>query len=388
VERRKGPFPCFNLAQTPRLLLHPLSIYASIKNMTNLMIKKINSGLKFLLSDIHKRYHLNLVSDTLFKHMQEFVLRKGKRIRPLLFLLAYKGYSRRTRINEKKLFASSAAIELLHDFMLIHDDVIDNSDVRRGKPTLHRLFEKKIKINPKEAIGAKLAIVAGDILYAVAIEALLSIDESPKRKEQALRQLVAAAAYTGAGEFLDVLSSLRPLEKMTQKDVFLNYTLKTARYTFECPLLMGATLAGADQKEIRKLSSLGLAAGQAFQLYDDFLDLFGTEKIIGKPILTDLNESKKTLLVFKAYRRLGKKQKKLLILLLNKKNKKRSDLKVFRDLIVQSGSYQDCQSTLERLQRKATRLISELKIRKREKDVLKNLITNISASMPSFKISS
>jgi geranylgeranyl diphosphate synthase type I len=386
------------------------------------MIKKINSSLKILLKDIHKRYHLNLVSDTLFKHMQEFVLRKGKRVRPLLFILAYTGYSQRSRINEEKLYSSSVAIELLHDFMLIHDDVIDNSDLRRGKPTLHRLFETKIKmeptranargffkaecpsghnhprlgrrdfrprgINPKGTIGPKLAIIAGDILYAVAIKALLSIDEDPKRKEQALHQLVAAAAYTGAGEFLDVISSHRPLEKLTQKEIFLNYTLKTARYTFECPLIMGATLAGADQKEVKKLSSLALAAGQAFQLYDDFLDLFGTEKVIGKPILTDLNESKKTLLVFRAYQKLGKKQKKLLKILLTKKNKKRSDLECFRDLIVQSGSYQDCQATLVRLQRKATRLISELKIREKEKNILKNLITNISSSMPSFKIPS
>ncbi|MFH0876785.1 MAG: polyprenyl synthetase family protein, partial [Candidatus Omnitrophota bacterium] len=277
-------------------------IYVTMAGMIEAYLKKINQGLADLLTDVNRRYGLSRISPQLARYSKEFVLRKGKRIRPLLFVFGYEGYTCRPTADIRGLFTSAASIELLHDFMLIHDDVIDKSALRRGKPTLHKLFDQKIRLADHAKIGPELAIVAGDILFAVAIEALLAIRENPERKELALRKLVATAAHTGAGEFIDVVFGHQRLEDLTEKDVFLTYTLKTAKFTVECPLVMGALLAGAKRQEIGRLSSLGIAAGQAFQLYDDFLDLFASQKIIGKPVLSDLVEAKKTLMVIKAYR--------------------------------------------------------------------------------------
>jgi len=346
-------------------------------------VRRINKALKRLFRDIDRRYRLRKISPVLFDACRDFVLRPGKRIRPVLFLLAYEGYAKKRRTPTPGLFAASAAIELLHDYMLIHDDVIDRSATRRGEPTLHRVFDKNVRTASGAAIGASLAVVAGDILFALAIEAFLAVREDPRRKETALRHLVATAAYTGAGEFIDIVLGHARLAALRKKDIALTYIYKTAKYTFECPLLMGATLAGAAPSEQRKLSRLGLAAGVAFQIYDDFLDTFGTEELIGKPVLTDLAESKKTLLAYAAWRRLKGADKRRFQAVFEKKKKTTRDLKTFKDLVIASGAYAFCQGRMRHLQREALDIYKSLAIKKRERLLLGALIERLSpAKMP------
>ncbi|MGE5280173.1 MAG: polyprenyl synthetase family protein, partial [Deltaproteobacteria bacterium] len=221
-------------------------------------VRRINTSLRNFFRDADRRYRLRTISPVLFDSCREFVLRPGKRLRPLLFLLAYQGYKRAGGRQTTGLFTASAAVELLHDYMLIHDDVIDRASTRRGKPTLHRIFDKKIATVSGVRIGQELAVVAGDILFALAIESFLAIRENPRRKEEALRHLVATAAYTGTGEFIDVVFGHTALDAIRARDVTNTTIYKTAKYTFECPLLMGAALAGAPAREKRALSRLGL----------------------------------------------------------------------------------------------------------------------------------
>ena len=358
----------------------------SITHVIDAYVTKINAALRDLLSDANKRYSLGIISDALFRCSKDFILRKGKRIRPLLFVLSYKGYTKRISYSDRRLFTSAASIELLHDFMLIHDDVIDNSELRRGKPTLHKIFDSNIRLPDKAKIGASLAIVAGDIIFALAIESILSIDEGIEKKEKALKNLVQTAAYTGAGEFIDVVFGHRTIDQLSEHDIFLAYTLKTAKYTFECPLLMGAILAGAPDQELKKLSKLGLAAGQAFQIYDDFLDLFASEKTIGKPVLTDLAESKKTLLVFKAYKNSGPNEKKRFREIFEKNSKTLTDLADLRRIVVKSGSYDYCLKKMSSLQEKAARLCVSLKMKKAYRKALEYVIFKLSPSNMPFKL--
>ncbi|MFA5038593.1 MAG: polyprenyl synthetase family protein [Candidatus Omnitrophota bacterium] len=348
--------------------------------MIDVYLSKINRGIKDILDQARRRYKLRQVSDHLFAFTKEFVLRKGKRIRPLLFILSYKGYAARPTTDESGLFISAASIELLHDYMLIHDDVIDKSQLRRGKPTLHKMFDRQMKFKDGAKIGEELAIVAGDILFALAIESFTTVQEDLRRKEKTLKKLVETAAFTGAGEFIDVVSGHQSIDELTEKKILLNYTLKTARYTFECPLLMGALLAGAPAAEQNKLSSLGLASGQAFQIYDDMLDLFASEKVIGKPVLTDLNESKKTLLIFRAYQRLSGTKRRSLRQILEKENKTLTDLKELRALIVESGSYESCLKIMTNLQNKALGLCRDLRMETAHKKMLCAVIEKLSPS--------
>src|SRR3989338_2389051 len=298
--------------------------------------KNIDQSLTVFMDRVKDDYKFQLVKPILYESIREFSLRKGKRIRPLLLILSYMGYSRRNKKISVSLYNASTCMEMLHNFMLIHDDIIDRSNLRRGKPTLHKLLGKTNRTNRREKLGYDLGIIAGDIVYALAIDAFLSIKESPKRKERALKYFIQTAAFTAMGEFIDTVYGVEQLSKVKEKDVFLNYTLKTARYTFDCPLVVGAILAGAKNKDIKLLSDLGNLIGQAFQIQDDIIGIFGSQKNIGKSILSDLAESKKTILVCHAYEKLRGQKKKTFMKYFNKPKKTYVDLLAVRKIFIKS----------------------------------------------------
>jgi geranylgeranyl diphosphate synthase type I len=306
--------------------------------MLNAYRKKIDQSLAAFLTKVKKDFSLGLVSPVLYEAIREFSLREGKRIRPLLWVLSYKGYCPAGKKIPRSLYNASTCIEFLHNFMLIHDDIIDCADLRRGKPTMHRMLRNTIPCPDPDKLGTDLAIIAGDLVYALAIDAFLSIEEDPARKERALKYFVRTAAITALGEFIDTVHGLDTLEHIREKDVFLNYSLKTARYTFDGPLVTGAILAGAEASEIRRLSRLGLLIGQAFQIQDDVIGVFETEKRIGKSILSDLEEKKKTLLIVHAYRTLKGRKRKEFLRLFNKPRKNLYDLSDIKRMLVDSGS--------------------------------------------------
>ena len=102
--------------------------------------KNIDTSLASFLKTVKKEYKLHLASPLLFESIQEFSLREGKRLRPLLLILTYKAYSPKNKTISRELYNASTCMEFLHNFMLIHDDIIDRSDLRRGKPTLHKVL--------------------------------------------------------------------------------------------------------------------------------------------------------------------------------------------------------------------------------------------------------
>ncbi|MFC1480374.1 polyprenyl synthetase family protein [Candidatus Omnitrophota bacterium] len=347
--------------------------------------KDVDSALGTYLKELKTDLDMGRVSPLLYSGIKDFLQRDGKRIRPILFLISYQGYTKRKQFSYQKLLRSSLSLELLHDFFLVHDDVIDNSDLRRGKPTLHRFFNSALGVGAKNELGPNLSIAAGDIIFALAVKALLSFDENPTRKQQALLEFVKAAASTGMGEFIDVLNNIKKIEKITEKDILTTYTLKTAKYTFECPLVIGAILAGATSGELNKLSRLGIALGQAFQIQDDLLDIFSTAKKIGKPVLSDLNESKKTLPAWKTYKKLTIKDKKLLARLLEKNKKTYSDLLAFRKLIKSTGAHNWCLNKIMSLLQEADSILGGVRMKKKYRTLLKRFIENFISNTCAFK---
>jgi len=345
--------------------------------MLNKLKHDIDLEIKTLISKEGRDFEHNKESRLLYSGIKDFIGRSGKRIRPILFLISYLGYAGRKNYSYRDLLKSSLSVELLHDFLLVHDDVIDKSDLRRGKPTMHRFFNSKLGLAAGNEIGPNLSIVAGDIIFAMAIEALQAFDEDTRRKEKALSLLTKAAKSTGIGEFLDVINDIQSIEKITEKNVLLTYTLKTAKYTFEAPLQIGAALAGAADKEAEKLSRMAVALGGAFQIQDDLLDVFSSSKKTGKPVLSDLNESKKTLLVWKTYENLQAKDKRALKSLLNKKKKTYNDLIRIKKFIMSSGSHSYCLEVVKLLRDEALMACEQLKIKKRYKNILLKFIKDL-----------
>lgn len=281
-------------------------------------------------------FGLENISPLLSASITEFVLRPGKRIRPILFVLGYKSYCR----SEKPgLYTSSLAMELLHDFMLIHDDIIDRSDTRRGKPSMHALLAKTARFSERiKFSGQDLAIVAGDVLYAMAVHTFLAIQEEPARKERGLKKFIEAALYTGAGEFIELAAGGKAIGEISESEIYTIYDYKTAFYTFASPLSIGATLAGAPKKETERLFSFGLYLGRAFQIQDDILGLYGNEKDIGKSTMTDLQEAKKTLLIWKAYESCGKTRRRKIVSILRKRTVSPQDAVFIKSLVSSTGA--------------------------------------------------
>jgi geranylgeranyl diphosphate synthase type I len=339
--------------------------------------KEIDQSLADFLSKIKKEYRLHLVSPILYQSIREFSLREGKRIRPLLLLLSYLGYSPAGKKLSRQTYNASTCIEFLHNFMLIHDDIIDCSDLRRGRPTMHRLLKKTIPCADPEKLGTDLAIIAGDIVYALAIDAFLSINEKPARKEQALKYFIQTAAFTAMGEFIDTVHGVDRLDRVKEKDVFLNYSLKTARYTFDCPLVTGAILAGAPEQETKLLAEFGLQIGQAFQIQDDIIGIFETEKAIGKSILSDLQERKKTLLVVHAYRTLKGRQRTEFLSLFNKPRITVADLAAVKKIFLASGSLAYALQSMKQRSLRAEEILNSLAMRKTYRDLIRRSLFNL-----------
>lgn len=297
---------------------------------------RIEKELPHFITTFNKRYYIQKISPLLFEIIKDFIMRSGKRIRPILFVVSYQGFSKK---NSHGLYSSAIAIELLHDFMLVHDDIIDKSDMRRNKPSMHAMLNKHLVQYPQAKFnGQDLSIVVGDIMYAMAIDAFLSINEQSQRKEKALKAFTQAAAFTGAGEFIELLAGIKSLDKINSSDIYKIYDYKTARYTFCAPLITGAILAGANKKNIDILERFGIYLGRAFQIKDDILGIFGDSKKTGKSILSDLQEAKKTLLIWYAYRHGTTDNKKTIKNIFSQKKIGLDELNTMKDIIQKTGS--------------------------------------------------
>lgn len=219
----------------------------------------------------------------------KFIMGGGKRLRPAF---VYFGYKAAGGMDEEIILRAAVPIELVHAGALVHDDVIDNSDLRRGKPTVHRVFEENLG---SAETGRSTAIVAGDLILALADRTMSEYPYFDDRFRVARRFFDQMCVEINYGEHLDVIGNLMGL--VDEDWVMKVMQFKTAGYTVEKPLLIGAALTGADQKVLETLSRYGTPLGIAFQIKDDILGMFGNEAEMGKPVDSDLREGKKTLLV-------------------------------------------------------------------------------------------
>jgi geranylgeranyl diphosphate synthase type I len=228
--------------------------------------------------------------------LHDFVLTGGKRLRGML---AMEGFRAIAAHETTDALPAAVAIELLHAFLLIHDDIIDQDELRRGKPTFHFRYRERLSprlpTNAVERLAGSMAILGGDLLCALAVEQLNATVTAGEYRQAALHIFCQLIQDTGYGELLDVLAVHD--KELTEDDVLRIYRLKTARYSFEGPLIIGATLAGASAEQLQALSGFAIPLGIAFQLQDDLIGMFGDVESIGKPVGSDIKEGKRTPLV-------------------------------------------------------------------------------------------
>ena len=202
---------------------------------------------------------------------------------------------------------AAAALELLHGSALVHDDYMDASDTRRGRPSVHRAFTARHLAEgwrgDPEQYGAAAAILLGDLLLSWADELLRTCGSSPERVLAALRFFDTTRSEVIGGQFLDVSVQARGAADVEQSMTVLRY--KSAKYSVERPLHVGAALAGGSEAIVATLTAYGVPLGEAFQLRDDLLGVFGDPEVTGKPAGDDLTEGKRTVLVALALKELA-----------------------------------------------------------------------------------
>src|SRR3954447_8427267 len=203
------------------------------------------------------------------------------------------------RLGEDALVPACASLELLHASALVHDDFMDASDSRRGRPATHRTFEiehrgSRWRGDP-EQYGAAGAILLGDLLLSWSDELLRRCGLPAERLAPALDVLDLTRTEVIAGQFLDVSAQARGHADVDAAMTVLRY--KSAKYSIERPLQLRASLAGATADQLEELAAFGLPLGEAFQLRDDLLGVFGDPDTTGKPAGDDLVEGKRTVLV-------------------------------------------------------------------------------------------
>jgi len=328
--------------------------------------KQIDQELSKFIKDVKKDYSLDKISPLLYSSIKDFILRDGKRIRPIFFVISYLGFCKK---RAKNLIRSSLSIELLHDFMLIHDDIIDKSDTRRGKPSMHKMINNYLERFPNlKFSGQDLSIVVGDIIYAIAINSFLEIKEDPLRKEQALRKFVEAALFTGSGEFIELLAATLKLNKLTLRQIYKIYDYKTGNYTFSTPLIIGATLAGASDIDKQKLKEYGILLGRAFQIKDDILGIFANQKDTGKSQITDIQEEKRTILIWSAYQNSSKENKEIIEQILTKQEVTKQDINTIKKIIEDSGALKFAKEEISNYLAKSQQIMKTIKMKNKQKE--------------------
>jgi geranylgeranyl diphosphate synthase, type I len=296
--------------------------------------REIEAYFERVIKETKKRDRL--VAESL-EYVKKFILAGGKRLRPALMYYGYIGAGGKER---KKMIKTAVSIELIHAFLLIHDDIIDRDDTRHGMDTVNvrygKLGKKFFKTENSSHFGDSMAIIIGDMIGALGSQIIFESGFEDRLVMQALSKLQSIVSYTVIGQSKDIYMEYK--KKATEKEIMEMYEYKTARYTIEGPLHLGVILGGGDIKAVENLTDYAIPIGIAFQIQDDILGIYGNEKKLGKPVGSDISEGKQTILLAKALELSTSSQKKMLENMIYKKNINEEELVSFRNIIKETGS--------------------------------------------------
>ena len=290
------------------------------------------------------------------EHIRESVLtylqRPSKRLRPAILLLSCGSVGGK----EENAISAAAGVELFHTWTLVHDDVIDNDDLRRGQATVHRLMEKRalkdMQLSPNKAIeyGRDIAILAGDVQHGWSttffIDSALKYGVEPRVVLAIIRHLQTYVLNMLLyGEVLDVQFSLqkKDITDISEVDIIHMLWLKTGvLYEFSsiAGAMIGKNTDNMNALEIQALRKFTGNCGIAFQLQDDILGLVGDEGLLGKPVGSDIREGKKTTILLHALSNASESQTKRLFSIVGNENANQSEFEEAKKLLIDLGGVQ------------------------------------------------
>jgi geranylgeranyl diphosphate synthase type I len=314
------------------------SVRSAVEEELSIFLNRESAYLNSISSD------LSPVSDSL----TSFLLDSGKRLRPLF---AYAGFAAAGGGLEKSVTRAMAALELLQACALIHDDLMDGSDTRRGKPSIHRHFES---VHVQEQLdgfapqyGLSAAVLLGDLALVWSDQMLNTAGLTTEQYARVMPFYNEMRVELMAGQFLDI-------HEQTQKDTSVDRSMKIARYksgkyTIERPLHLGAAMTSGSKEITHAHSAYGLPLGEAFQLRDDLLGVFGDPSVTGKPAGDDLREGKRTVLIAMTNERQSDAQREMARKFFGKPDIDAAGVGILQEIIESTGARAELEATIDRL---------------------------------------
>lgn len=289
------------------------------------------------------------------------LLAGGKRLRAKFCIWAYLGAG---GSNLQAAVQVGAGLEFVQACALIHDDVMDGSATRRGQPAVHERFAAAHRraswLGDADRFGSGAAILAGDLCLAWADELIYNSGFGPAELARIKPVYDEMRTELMGGQYLDLLEQARGGGSVERAELVLRY--KSAKYTIERPLHMGAALAGADDELTRALSKFGLPLGEAFQLRDDLLGVFGDPEQTGKPAGDDLREGKRTILVALALQSSTPEQATLLRAGLGDPQLSAAQIARLREVLLATGAVQEVEAIISARAGQARAALAEMSL--------------------------
>jgi len=328
----------------------------TVKTRVDAEILTYFAGRKKEAAALGERYVL------LWETLENLVLAGGKRFRPYMLLLSYSAYSQTN--DPTPVMPAAVAQELLHAAMLIHDDIIDRDLVRYGQKNIAGQYRDKyasLTSDDGEVAHFSLsaALLAGDALLSDAHKILREAVCDHSRIEQAAEIFSQSVFEVIGGELLDTEAAILPPEDNHAETVA---RFKTASYSFVSPLIIGATLAGADSHDIKLLTQFAHAVGVGYQLRDDLLGVFGDSSQTGKSTKTDIIEGKRTMLIEEFERRADDDQKQRFARAFHNPDARDDELEVAKTLLEETGAKDAVIDRIMHLREEARAHIDQLSI--------------------------
>ncbi|MSU75356.1 MAG: polyprenyl synthetase family protein [Candidatus Magasanikbacteria bacterium] len=285
------------------------------------------------------------------------------------------GYNLAGKKFNRDIVHLAAAVELIHSSLVVHDDIMDQDDLRRGNLTIPAQYAKLSRsrgANLPQHTGESLAVCVGDLGFFIATQLLTEVKFSGASRK-VIRLVGDIIAEVCLAQMQDVWWG-RSGEEPSPSDILKMYRYKTGRYTFCLPLLMGATAGGASPATLGQVEKLGECLGLMFQIKDDEIGIFGDEKITGKPVGSDIKENKKTIWRSLLWQKSSVGERRLLKAIFGAKLVTQNGITYVRRLINNLGIHADISKRQKQYASQAVRIIDNLRAPKKNKEILYELV--------------
>jgi geranylgeranyl diphosphate synthase, type I len=299
--------------------------------------------------------------------LRRFVLAGGKRLRPAFCYWTFVGAGGDP--SDQEIVDAGAALELLHSFALVHDDVMDDSRQRRGNDAVHvqlqHLHQREHLSGEDRRFGEGVAILVGDMAFVYADHLMKAAPRA------AIDVFTEMRVELNVGQYLDLSATARSEATVEKAQKIATY--KSGKYTVERPMHLGAAMAGRFEELASDITAYGIPVGEAFQLRDDLLGAFGDEDLTGKPVGGDLREGKPTALLAIARERAGSDDAKLLVQRYGSRDLHDDEIRDIQRIFTETGARADVETTIEQLVESGLNALAKTQITPEAQDHLVQL---------------